>query len=808
MDSQAALKVISPGKVGRARRTPSQLWQVPIFLAGAICFSLVAATTPLRRDRPEQDFLYDLDTLRALLVKKQGQPENQVRLAQSLLDRLEMAPRRAGEVHYLIGWLYLRVAHAGPPDKADAWRQKAITYLQSACGMVVPEDDQPFLQFRLGQALVESRKDLERAIACLTQSVERVLDQRSLGYGLLATAYLLLPNPNVDAALDANQKQLEYTEDPKQLPALRLTRGELLVRKGRWHHALTVLDHIGAKTPDEVRLRARLLQAECCEHEGLWNRAAVLWQELAAAPEKVPGGKARVLYALGVSHQRSDPPVIRDAETAWREAAELDGDDAQAAGLQLAGLHLGALPDPDRALAELTRALARVNSSKEYHNQRLGLDSARSLFESGFKLLQANKDFVRAARLAELYKRIAEPGKADAQLGRMLEAEGHALTQKADSLANKEKKKLLDKAQRQFVAAGEAFARAAEARPKDQQAETLWRSATCFMAGKEYRRVTTSLERFLERQHDDESQAEACLMLAEALHAVGQKAESRRAFLKCLEYPNTPFAYRALYRLARGAIEDDNLKEAEEILKQNLRVMGPNVDREAHCKSLYLLADLLVRRNDYDQACLYLKEAFKQYPSDPKAYHARDQLGLCYTKLAEEVDKKLRGDLTPEARAYLTGSRNAWLEKAAHVYRELAADLQRSPDLSPENRELLARANLRVADLHFEMNDFSEALRRYQIIQDRNRGRRDGLIACERIWRWASVLSALPEYRTEAIAAARAAVQKAQADLAKMPPDHEAFQVPGRPNREYWVNWLQQVKNRLDQIAAPAGSKR
>src|SRR5262249_49197036 len=151
--------------------------------------------------------------------------------------------------------------------------------------------DRPGLDFRLGQ-LVLRQGDLPRAIHLLARSVDQQpLDQRAGGYALLVQAYLALPRPDIDAALDANQRQSDLLEDDDLLGRCWLQRGELLVAKGARAEALKTLERIGSKARRELRLQARLLQTQCCEAEGLWNRAIGLWLELMPDAAHVPGGQ-------------------------------------------------------------------------------------------------------------------------------------------------------------------------------------------------------------------------------------------------------------------------------------------------------------------------------------------------------------------------------------------------------------------------------------------------------------------------------------------------------------------------------------
>src|SRR5439155_21415192 len=116
------------------------------------------------------------------------------------------------------------------------------------------------------------------------------------------------------------------------LASARLQHAELLLRKEMRADAIKELERIGSKASRGLRVKARLLQARCCEEDGQWHKAIPLWQALLADAGQVDGGKARILYALGWCHQQHEPPNSPEAIRAWSEALKLGGAEGQAAG--------------------------------------------------------------------------------------------------------------------------------------------------------------------------------------------------------------------------------------------------------------------------------------------------------------------------------------------------------------------------------------------------------------------------------------------------------------------------------------------
>ena len=94
--------------------------------------------------------------------------------------------------------------------------------------------------------------------------------------------------------------------------------------KGLRADAVKELERIGPKASLAVRVKARLLQARCCEEDGLWSKAIPLWQELLTNAALVEGGQGRILYAMGWCYHNLTP--ANDAEAIEvREALMQEG---------------------------------------------------------------------------------------------------------------------------------------------------------------------------------------------------------------------------------------------------------------------------------------------------------------------------------------------------------------------------------------------------------------------------------------------------------------------------------------------------
>lgn len=793
------------GGVGRAGRFAGQLWQAPTFLFGFGMLLLVALTSPFRQDWSAHDIVGELADLRQLLDSDADEPATLVVKAENLLGHAARLPRRLPEIHFLAGSAYYRLSQKLPKEQAVPARLKAQHYLEEANVHGVALADAAALQYRLGVILFLQDKSSRRALDMLATSVEAGADRPAEGFGYLVEAYLHMPTPQLDAALAANQKQLDLIDDRDVEAAAqaRMTRADLLLRKNQRPEALVELERIGPKASRHMRTQARLLQTGLYEETNQWTRALSIWKELQADADLVPGGKSRVLYAQGVCHIQLEPPDREAAIRSWQDALALGGADGQAAGLRLGELLLQRNPaDVDAALVAWTKALMLVNMPSDYHNKRVELARVRDMFEAACATILENHGFEQCDRLVAIYKKVAAPGMAEERLAQAAEAVARDLIDQARGLAGDEARMKTEEATAQFHRAAVAYEQAAAVREDTGQAAPLWRSALCYQAAKDSPRAGAVLEKLVKLERDEKRLAEAWLHLAETSQALGRTERARQAYYKCIEFPSTPFAYRARYQLALDEIAKKNFDQARDILEQNLGAVGASMDREAHEQSLYRIADLLYQLRNFDQAFVYLEKAVQQYPANAEALWSRDRLAESYRKLADQAARKLETAQGDAAKAHQRQSRLKWLERGATTYQELADDLEtksKTTSLSAVERGLLRQALFGAADCRFDLNDASEALRRYQMIQEKYRKQVEGLIACQRIWRCVGVMEDTAAQRQLARNAAQASWTMANADLKEMPADGPAFHGGmGVWRKEDWQNWLLWVNRELN----------
>jgi hypothetical protein len=222
-----------PGsKVGRARRSPGQLWQVPMFLIGLLAIVGVAVSAPWRQTPQERE----LDQM--VLKLRQGLDNNEsgdvlVAQAENLKLRLTNLPARSAEGNFLIGSAYYRQAKNKQGPAANVSLAYAVEHLDKALGAGVAPGDRPALQYRLGYALYQQNTDVPRALELMTLGVEKGAEQPLQAYKVLLQAHLQRTPLDVDAARSAVRRVIDLTpeRDVEALSLARVQHAELLMRK-------------------------------------------------------------------------------------------------------------------------------------------------------------------------------------------------------------------------------------------------------------------------------------------------------------------------------------------------------------------------------------------------------------------------------------------------------------------------------------------------------------------------------------------------------------------------------------------------
>jgi tetratricopeptide (TPR) repeat protein len=792
-----------------ANRSPAPVplfrdsWQVPVFVLGLTALLGVWLTHPLWYDPDARRFDHALTQARRVLDDPHASVNGLTLLLTEALGQLERFPERAGETHFLLGSAYLRLAGQMPADRAPEAYRQARLHLEQAEALGVRRPERPRLLYRLGKANYHTGANPQRVIDYLIQCIDQMEEERGEAYGMLAESYLRLPTPDLRAALDANDRQLQMpVQDEGLLAPARLLRGELLLREKDREGARKVLARIGPGAPPGILAQARLLRAQCFQEDGTWAEAAKLWEEAINDRREPTVHPGRTLVYLGLCYRNLNRPA--DAARAWEKAAALSGEEAQAAQLYLADLRLRS-GDVQAALVLYRRAFTDVMKPADYHNGLLGLAEACSLMESASRSCTDAARYEAGAELAGLNARLAAAGPAQALLAQVAEAWGKARRERARQLTRADESRREEDAAREHLRlAGAAFEVAADA-TADQagRAEFLWRAGDDYVASGEYARAVFVLEEFVKlRPAAEQRMSEAWFRLGQVHQALHNSTAAASSFLKSIEYGGT-FAFRARYQLAQSLIDQGKLADAEDVLVQILELNKLDVDPVAYEQALYALANLLFREEKLHNAAHYAELATNQYPKNPEAAATRFRLGECFARQAEQELSNLRLGEAMDTRPFYQRQSKYALEKAGANFQKVIDDLEilrAAGPLTDADADLLLRASFALAECRFKQGLYEEAVRLYTDLAGRYQQRVEGLVALQHLW-----LCQILPYQPP-LAKARETMQRAHAVLDGL--DDSAFR--GRPeaqSRDAWERWLKAAEEQLrqaDGVTRPA----
>jgi tetratricopeptide (TPR) repeat protein len=788
-----------------------QLWQVPTFVLGVLALAAVCAARPLWHQPGPCCDPPALDELRQLLKQPDFDADKALKLGAEAVQGARTPPARAA-ADFLLGSAYVALAERPGPakDKDQQWRE-ARNHLEQAQAGTVSDEDRPRLEYRLAKAWAHTGAPSQKVIEALSRLIEEGTDddprEKARGYELLAESYLKLPQPDLERALAATEKEINLPSvDAELLAPARLRRGELLLRLDRAEEARDVLKNI--KAPPEVVARARRRLVGSLEQDNLWGEAAGVWRDLRDDGRLPAPERPAVLYHLGLC-LRNDGSHKDEALAAWKECLALDGkgDEAPAAALGAAELHVRA-GQLDEAAAAFERAVRDVKEPGDWHNALVTLPQAREAFEAGCKAARAAGAFEASVRLAQLYGRLAPPGRAQELRADATDALGRAVLDRARRETGAAARPLYGEADGLLRQAGEAYEQAAAAQTDPaEQAERLWLAANAFLDGHDPARAAAAFERFVAITWPKDSPPdprflprlnEACYKLALARRDAGDLRGAAEAFERAVNRVTaSPYVYRARYELAMtGHVYDPATgsyswtDEAKDRLEMNLKQMSIDAqgrDAEAREKTLYALGELYFDRSDprgapsgsadaralISRAIDTLEDALRDFPNNPDAVRARLMLAMRYQLRADQLNATFKQEhLTTEARLLLEKKVKDDREKAIGLYQELSRQLEAKRPRTDYEERVLAYALRMAAEVRYWAGGYAKAGAMFEALAERHKGHKDQAVEYCTALAWmlrayhfaAAYPNADPDQEVD-VPAARQKVQQALRDV-------------------------------------------
>lgn len=345
-----------------------------------------------------------------------------------------------------------------------------------------------------------------------------------------------------------------------------------------------------------------------------------------------------------------------------------------------------------------------------------------------------------------------------------------------------------------FAEAAEAYLRIAKLNVLHERraAEATWAAGENYAKSGDTAQAVKIFEQYIFERPGDALAPRAWLRIGEIRHDSRQLRAAIATYQECYRrFPRTLDGSRALVPLARCYISlgADQLELAEKTLRivlEDSDVFTPQAPEFAD--ALFLLGDVLSRREGFAAAIGLLAEFLERYPGDPRVPRARFLLADAYRKSGLAMrDGRSRG--TTETQAERLGDESeVRLRGAGELFRGVIEDYGLPSDVSDPLQEMYLRhARLYEADCYFDSQDYPKALALYEEAAGLYRDSQSGLAAYMQIVNCHVFLGKPDE--------ARAALARAMVLLERMP--SQAFETSLSPQtREDWKRyfaWLGQA---------------
>jgi tetratricopeptide (TPR) repeat protein len=725
----------APPDTAAPRPHARRLWQAPAFVLGLAALVGAWCARPYLSNHKYICGAHELAAARADLDGGHADPAATADLLHGLLDRGAVPPERAAEAHFLYGTALIRLAERTSPALAlDHWKN-AREQLETAEQLGVPAADQDKLAYRLAKAGFYTDADPAAVAERLAAAIQSA-DGEAEGWHLLTQAYLRLTPPNLQAALDANERLRKMPSlkiSDEMLAAARLTGGELLLRLQRPEDARDVLEKVRSEAPAEILARARVLRARSYEDEQKWDWAANLWKAARVEAPALILDAAHIRYHIGLCYRQLDQPL--NAAPAWEESLrDGSGDEPAAAAAGLAELHVQEGKD-GKALERMELALRGVHKPDEWDNKLLDRGKLCELCERCCQTARQANKFELALKLAELYERVAPPGRALVMSGDLCTDWAKARQEAARKVSPEGAGAEEQAVRRLFVRAAEAYESAVKKTPDAPEVgDRLWLATRRYLDAGEQERAKALLKRLFElAPRPDDRLGEGWFLLGESYRQEARAADRNEklraaddAYRTCLQY-QTPFLYRARYQLALFALERHQEDDAVDALKQNLDQI-PGRDDEVKERSRLTLVHICYGRGDYDTVRLRLEEVLDRLPANKEGTLARYELADSYRELADRKAAELnegsayRGQTT---RGYQAEERDKLWTRAIEEFEKLVTVIENPQTVNYLDETQTRNVYYYAALTAFQMGQYKKSLDAYERMKERYRHNMD-----------------------------------------------------------------------------------
>jgi TolA-binding protein len=649
--------------------------------------------------------------------------------AKSIIGEMQhqgMASDEFGGALYILGSVKAAMADLEwSQARQRAMHLVAARYLQKADQLTIPERLEDHTKFMIGQSLVRGNQP-QAGIEALTGLLGVEGQPQTTIHQLLAEAYLLLADPDLQAALQHNEEVLRDTtlDEPAQRKAA-IIQADILGQLGQIEEArkyLTLTDATPAQQAQIKNITGRLAIAQAEQlPQGSTERATLAEQAREDFNESqvldpLNSELARqALYWKGKSYEITGEP--RAAIQLYEQLSKSYGDTPESMTAILAKADLARQAgETAQALAGYRTMLEMIRDPLTYVNPLLSSSALRKRLLSAYNDYVDSENFSTAMALVDALQPLFNLAEVTELRAQVHDKWAKKITNQSFQASHNKVEKLLSKARYHRRAAGAAYEQLSKLRYANlQYTEDLWKSAENYFYGQSYTHTIRMLHDYLHHQALAR-QALALLRLGQSQLALGQIQDSIDSLSECIEqYPNDAVVYQARLECSRAYLKLGQGDQAQALLQTNLVGEGLAPTAPEWRDSLFLLGNYLHDSEQYVAAISKLDEAVSRYPDAPQALTARYNIARSF-----HLASKAPAELAQEAKTESERQKNRKirdenlghaLENYLQVQRMLT--LRGHVDSNEYERMLLRNCYMMQGSVLFQLKRYEEARKAY-----------------------------------------------------------------------------------------------
>jgi len=603
----------------------------------------------------------------------------------------------------------------------------AATYLEEARDRGFPESREGEGLFLLGRSLYRSNQlAASRAafVEVLRLGPEDLADTDRLeALRMIAEAYLADTRSDSREALKVSEEYLASSDLSVK------DRDEGVLRHARILFSLDQADQCRAylaklsddafNLADGMVLDARLFMREAEQLSGSgavdeatqekiasrYDQALELFgrvQEHFSASD-VTRGQAHYLTGLCLKERGQ----LKDAISELRKVRNLNvkSGEGLVAALTEADL-LAELGDDDAAIRGYRDTVTEIAEQGTFNNSWISQDEIRRRLLDVVGRYVADEKFEHAVQMADLLSPIVRSTQSIQLSAQAQVAWARSLDDRAKTLPRAQRQQTEREARKHYREAGQIYARSARLRFATREYSVdLWNSAENFRLGHDYKNAIQLFDQYLKNESRQRISA-ALVGLGESHLALGNLDEAIEALTTCIDdHPDDPSNYRARLMAAEAYLGRGDAKQAEALLRTNLRDRHQGPASQEWQASLFALGKVLHGVGRHQDAIPKLVEAVERYPTSPHAMEAQYLIAESFRQAAQEPLKMLE-EVTIEAnRQQHIEELKELLSEAEKFYEAVRQDLNLRPDsvaLTPLESVILRNCYFALGAVYFD----------------------------------------------------------------------------------------------------------